>query len=77
MSSCVSVSVCVQSLLQGAQPTVTRPPPPACACSSSTVDPVTGEKNNIPTVVVTSETGNKANVKIYNVFVGQVRRPVT
>lgn len=53
------------------------PPPPSCACSSSTIDPVTGEKNNIPTVVVTSETGNKANIKIYNVFVGQVRRPAT
>lgn len=63
-----------------AEPFVRRtvtPPPSSCARSSSTVDPVTGEKNNIPTVVVTSETGNKANIKIYNVFVGQVRRPVT
>jgi hypothetical protein len=69
------VSACTD-VRPGAQPSEALTPSLllSCACSSSTVDPVTGEKNSIPTVTVTSETGNKANIKIYNVFVGQVRR---
>jgi hypothetical protein len=41
-------------------------------CSTSKVDPVNGKANAVPTMTFTSETGNKADTKIYNVFVGRV-----
>jgi uncharacterized surface protein with fasciclin (FAS1) repeats len=35
------------------------------------MDAMTGQANAVPDLVITSETGNKANTKIYNVYVGK------
>lgn len=40
--------------------------------SSSKVDEVTGKPNQVPTVSLTSNAGWKANINIFNVFVGKV-----
>jgi hypothetical protein len=36
------------------------------------MDAMTGKANEVPDLMITSETGNKANAKIYNVYVGKV-----
>lgn len=46
-------------------------------CSSSKIDEFTGKPNVVPTVTLTSETGNKAQIKLFNIFVGQVRAAPT